>query len=695
MGFPFLKPKAKTGDYYFGLFLKENKGVGCVLHKTDKKVELLAKEHFNYTNGWEHITEDVDNLLSRLENRVDCHLEKTIFFFFSHFIDEKENAIKRPYSTKIKELTNALSLKAIGYIECNDAVSTYLTQYDNFPLTTILIEIDQNNLGIFIYKSGHKKLHKIVSRTDSIIEDILSAFMEQKEGVLLPSRIVLYNSSNLTEESSKIISYRWSSDLFVQTPRVEIMKEEDVLQSLITIFESQVCKIEHDGQGNRPPSIKEGNIVMGFTIGEDIASANNGDHSIVQNSKDRRVSFADISKIAKYSKKINVSKFVNYFFSIKSNLNQSVFFPVLGTVILLLSLGCIEYFFHKAKLIVLIPSQILQKELILHGQVEKGAQDLVSISVSTLSAKLSESTQVTGKRDIGEKAKGEVMFYNYDDKERVISKGTLVKFDSHTFQTTAEGKVPRATLAEDASAKLPGKVKIPVIADSIGPENNLEKNTRFSVSDVSFSTLFAINDLSFSGGTKSSVTTVSKQDIEDLKQILIAKAEKKPQTTNLQQLGNNIDILTDLTDVKLTDLTSSKEIGEEGDSVTIKATALTQYYYFSKERVKNMIQSQLKDFIPAGYRLDTSNIDYQIKKDVKLKNDITLTLTVKAKSIKNINVTKIPDLVRGKQKNQILPLLKNDFGLSDYSVEIVPDVPFINNTLPFFEKNIKFISQDL
>ena len=150
MGFPFLTSKTKTGDYFFGLFLKENKGIGCVLHKVNNKIVLVAKENFTYSDGWEHVTEDVDNILSSLESKTKCHLEKTIFFFFSHFIDENENAIKRPYSNKIKELVNALSLKAIGYIECNDAVSKFLTKYDKFPLTTILIEIDLTNLGIFV-----------------------------------------------------------------------------------------------------------------------------------------------------------------------------------------------------------------------------------------------------------------------------------------------------------------------------------------------------------------------------------------------------------------------------------------------------------------------------------------------------------------------------------------------------------------
>jgi len=684
MGFPFIMPKVKSGDYYFGLFLKEKKGVGCVLYKKNNKIVLLAKEHFQYTEGWEHITEDVDNLLSRLESKVGCHLEKTIFFFFSHFIDENENVIKRPYSTKIKELSNALSLKAIGYIECNDAVSSYLTKYDKFPLTTILIEIDSNNLGIFIYKSGYKKLHKTVSRTDSIIEDILSVFQGQQEGFLLPSRIVLYNSSNLAEESSTIISYRWSSDLFVQTPRVEVMKEEDVLQSLITIFESQICKTEVQNDETYHP--KESNTIMGFVIGEDIKNNSN----INNQSK-----VFNLSKVVNLPKKINLSLFKNTYSSVKSLFNRSIFFPVIGIIVLLFSIFCVEFFFHKAKLTVLIPSKILQKDVNIQGQINGLSQDSVFITVSSFSAKLSESASVTGKRDIGEKSKGEVTLYNYDDKEIIIQKGTTIKVDTFSFQTTGEGKIPGATLASDASAKLPGKAKVSVLANVLGPENNLEKNKRFTVGDLPFSTVFAINELSFSGGTKSSVTTVSKKDIDDLKQILITKAKKTPQINDIKQLGKNADVLIDLTEVNLTGVISSKEVGEEGNNVVVTATAITQYYNFSREEMKKLIQSQLNELVLTGFRLDLKNIDYQIIKSTRTKNQFKMIVSVKAKALKNIDIKKIPNLIRGKQKDQISTILKSQFDLSDYSIQILPDLPLINTRLPFLEKNISLISQDL
>jgi len=693
MGFPFLTSKTKTGDYFFGLFLKENKGIGCVLHKVNNKIVLVAKENFTYSDGWEHVTEDVDNILSSLESKTKCHLEKTIFFFFSHFIDENENAIKRPYSNKIKELVNALSLKAIGYIECNDAVSKFLTKYDKFPLTTILIEIDLTNLGIFVYKSGYKKFHKIISRTDSIIEDILSAFKLQQAGVLLPSRIVLYNSSNLSTESSKIISYQWNSDLFVQTPRVETMKEDDILQALVSIFESQICKSEP--QSTHDTSTIENKLIMGFVIGEDIKNSNTENNSILQNNKNPETSLFNLLKNVNFSKKLNIQAFKNRFSFIRLILNRSLFFPLIGIIVLSISICSIEYFFHKARITVLIPSKILQQDITMQGQLESQSLDSISVSVSTVSAKLSETKTVSGKRDVGETAKGEITLYNFDDKEKLISKGTLIKLESFIFETVEDKNVPGATLANDASAKLPGKAKVSISANLIGSEYNLEKNKRFIVGDFPFSTVFAINESPFTGGTKSSLTTVSKQDIDDLKQSLVVKAKKNAQSVNVSTVVKNSDTLTDLSEVTLTNIISSKEIGEAGNSVTVSVTALTQYYSVSSNNLKKVIYNQLASSIPTGFHLDTNNIDYQIKKSIKTKNKFSFVISVKGKSLKNIDIKNIPITIRGKQKNQISQILKDKYNLSNYSAVILPDIPLINNTFPFFEKNISLISQDL
>ena len=271
MKLPFFSDNTPPRDYYFGLFLKENKGIGYIISGINKKLSLVAKKEFAYTNGWESLTQNVDDVLFKLENDTKCRIEKTIFFLFSHLVDSKTKEIKKLYLQKIKELTKSIEIKPIGYIECYEAVVSYLQTKEGTPLTSILIELDDTNIDIFIYKGGHKMHNYVVARTDNIIDDLHSVLDDLGKNTNLPNRIILYNSSGLVEESTKIISHKWSSDLFVQLPRVEILKEEHIFEGLLAVFEEQIYRSAPASQTTLTK--EEPKEVLGFLVGQDVGES--------------------------------------------------------------------------------------------------------------------------------------------------------------------------------------------------------------------------------------------------------------------------------------------------------------------------------------------------------------------------------------------------------------------------------------
>ena len=114
MNLPFFSSKKNIKDVFFGLFLKESQGCGYILVQDEHGVTVKTKKKFQYSDSWEHLTEDVDEILYKLEQETQCHVEKTIFFLFSHLIDESVKEIKRPYLQKIKELSKNLEFKPVG-----------------------------------------------------------------------------------------------------------------------------------------------------------------------------------------------------------------------------------------------------------------------------------------------------------------------------------------------------------------------------------------------------------------------------------------------------------------------------------------------------------------------------------------------------------------------------------------------------
>src|SRR3989339_1485930 len=239
MKIPFFSGKARK-EFYLGIFLKEDQGIAMVFLMENGRLELVDREKFAYSNGWESLTNDVDEALYKLEKNLEIEIKKTIIFVYSHLVDEKIGDIKSVYLQKIKQLTKALDLKPMGYIQCLEAIIFYLQNEEENSLNAILIEIDKTQVGIFTYAGGKIESKKILGRTDEIIADLTEGFEEIKKKSILPARIILYDSNNLDDTATKILSHRWSSDFFVQIPKVDILSEDEVINGLMNIFGEQI-----------------------------------------------------------------------------------------------------------------------------------------------------------------------------------------------------------------------------------------------------------------------------------------------------------------------------------------------------------------------------------------------------------------------------------------------------------------------
>jgi len=154
MKFPFFSKKIQKQSYYLGIFLKEEEGILLVISQSATGAIVQEREKFNYSNGWENLSNDIDEILYRMEKKFNYQFSKTIFFVYSHLVDDKTGDIKKPYLQKIKDLVKNLEIEAVGYIECYEAVSSLLEEKEEIPLTAVLVELDKSQIGIFVYKGG-------------------------------------------------------------------------------------------------------------------------------------------------------------------------------------------------------------------------------------------------------------------------------------------------------------------------------------------------------------------------------------------------------------------------------------------------------------------------------------------------------------------------------------------------------------
>lgn len=677
MKLPFFSKSSDEGKIFFGLFLKEKGGIGLVLKSEDVKIVLLDQEKFNYTDGWEHLAEDIDNLIVKLEQRTKVKLLDTIFFVYSHFIDEKTKEIKKPYLQKIKDLVKSLNLKALGYIECYEAIIHYLGKREELPLTAVILELDKSELSVFVYKRGKLVYTKTLAHTDNLVDDLLSCFTEIKGKFLLPSRIILYNSKDLDNESTAIVTYRWSEEFFVQLPRVEIVKEHELIQGLLDVFAEQ---FQHKAKQAEFTDRQSPSEIMGFVIGGDVAVTKKDVPS-----KSAPSSFPQVSIVPLLTNiKLIFYKIKAFIFSLGKKWTIS-----LGIILIVSSLFLNEYFLHKADLTVFLPAIKMQKDVLLNS-------DELSIqSVSNL-VELKDSKNTTGKKDIGEAAKGTVTLHNFDDKEKTFSKGSVLDTAGIKFNLDSEIKVASASVVtiNGGLVKQPGKAKVTVIAQAIGPQGNLSANKQFKIDDFSSVLYFAVNESQFSGGTKREIKTTSKKDQEDLeKSILEAAKKQKPETVKKEDTDKKF--LNPLTETSVVEAKFDKEIGEESDKLNIQAKVNTTKYFYSEKALIDYLVKLLKNDLEKGYNLENKQISYTLKNTVKKNDKITLDLSIKAKALKEISKQEILKQIKGKSTESVNAILKEKFKVEGSKQDIEPDIPLLEGFFPLFDKNISIVFSSL
>ena len=76
--FDFFKKKIDDKEDYLGVLLKEEEGVVFFFEARGGSLTKLGQEKFTYTNGWENLTEDLDEILYRMELKVKKSPEKPL-----------------------------------------------------------------------------------------------------------------------------------------------------------------------------------------------------------------------------------------------------------------------------------------------------------------------------------------------------------------------------------------------------------------------------------------------------------------------------------------------------------------------------------------------------------------------------------------------------------------------------------------
>lgn len=729
-------------EAYFGLFLRGSNAVGFLFEAEAGTANLIAKEIRQYSSGWEAIVDDIDELLAVLENETGIRVTQTIFFLFSSFIDQQTQEIRDPYRKTLKQLTRELELKPLGFIECHEAVKDMIEKEEESVLNGVIVELDEHHAAVFVCKGG-KIIHADSSpRTDSLGDDLQELFQSKKEQYLLPSRMIVYGSI-AQEDLSELKSYQWNEELFIQTPRINALSAEQVLNGLSAAFLMQltggltapeehaphpVAELPPEPEPEQQPSVAarrtDGNHAfddepddaeqVGFVVNEDIATL---DVSPPQMSKQKKFRFAipaiafpriPFPSASKSSAVETASRFESDESAetdreptgarIRNSLPSfggggMLKVAVVAAVLMLVvgGLGAAEYYLHQATITVTLPSETVSEELTLSAPVTAALSDGLSIQKESQPTVVQDSVKTSGEREVGEKASGTVVVHNFDDAAVTFEAGTTISVDGRSY--TLDSSVTVASASEridDGVVKEPGTSSVAVTAAEIGDEYNVGDDTRFQIANRSSSTFFALSEGSISGGSKETLRTIAQNDIDQLSDLIASAKEKSGDVKGVATDGRIL--LEDLTQVEVTKETYSGEVGQEAEEVSVDAETTQTLYFLTEETLRSRLQEELGGSAPDGYRIDADTIDFKLR-EAEADGDSSVELKVSAEAviIRDVNTDELIGRISGNSVDAAEDILKREYDA--VQVEVTDNstpVFFLSSMLPFDQSRIAF-----
>ena len=296
--------------------------------------------------------------------------------------------------------------------------------------------------------------------------------------------------------------------------------------------------------------------------------------------------------------------------------------------------------------------------------------------------------ETKGKKEVGDKAAGEVMIYNRTEVVKTFDAGTsLWGPNEMEFLTKAEVTVASVSAGLDYSL-IPGKEKIEVEAADIGADHNLAEGIEFRIGLFSDSDFVAKNEKAFSGGSSREVRVVDEKDQEQLRESLekelLANGEEKLE----EDLANSEDLIKDSINSEIVLEEFDHNIGDEADNISLSLKLKISALAFSRGDIDVLANEVLGDRIPEGFVLgEEKELNFEFLRQEESK--AIFDFGVKASLYPQIDKEEIKKKILGKRSQPAQEYLSSLSSVDNFEIRISPKLPKCLLTLPHRQGNIK------
>ncbi len=228
--------------------------------------------------------------------------------------------------------------------------------------------------------------------------------------------------------------------------------------------------------------------------------------------------------------------------------------------------------------------------------------------------------QTTGTKQIGDKAAGSVVIYNFTKNTLTLKAATTVLTiggKKYYFTKDAVGIRPTAKIGEGEDQEIDRSsltAPIPVVAETPGEAFNLSANQQFQIVNSALGqnqNVYAINEVPISGGTTKTISILSQADLDravvqmtdELSTLAEAELTQDSNTADLKILptGSTKEILAK---------TANKNVGDEAKEFDMTIIGRLSGLAYKEESIKSLMIDKISTVLSEDkYLLENGKKD--------------------------------------------------------------------------------------
>ncbi|MBI2334964.1 baseplate J/gp47 family protein [Candidatus Daviesbacteria bacterium] len=683
-----LGKKEIVPEYFFALNIGQERLTAALWSIEGKELKILSISSDIYSSNAE-IVKVADKLLDEVLGEKAVEPKKILFGVPDHFLQDED--LQEEYLKLLRSIVKELELEPMAYVATSHALLHFLEKKEGVPTTAILVGFDSKHLAVTVARAGKLDGTKVIERGENSAADIEKALLGFTDVETLPSKILIYGqkATELEKLKTHLLSFTWMSKLsFLHFPKIETLEEEMEIKSIClaggseiqseiayapTVQESRkevVTKIPQE-EPEEPEEPAVGGT-LGFIVG-DVSK---------QQQQEAAAEVPEQSLAAVEQEDFEPSVERRFIMPKLRFKGRRLLIPAA----LIAALILIYLFLPKAEVKIFVEPKVLEKDtqVVADPAVSSVNEESKIIPGQRVETEVSGSSkdQSSGKKTVGELAKGTIKIINNSADKQTLSKGTAIS--SNGLKFTLDTTINIASTSATADTKATATASVTAVV--AGADGNLASGTQFSSAN---SGVAIVAEGNFSGGTSKEVTVVSEADQKRLLASLASDLRKQAKQ-KLQESLPGKKILEEALAEEIIKKSFSKNINDQAGEFSLNLTIKFKGTAFEEKDLKQIVGKLVNTQVPETYQLDLASTETQT--DVsKLEKDGKLIFLArfKAKLMPQIDEGEIKGKIAGREVAQVGEILKSYENVLGSEIKLVPALPGFLARLPVLQKNIK------